>query len=529
MQSRDAKGGFTLTELLVSTAIFAILMTSIGALFVASLHAVKAGYQSQEAFETSRGTFNVIQRDLTTVFTSRDFGQFYQFYGNEYGMMMVGLLQLRDANGREYSRIGRITYVMYPVVLKGGDGAFYVTEPFALDYNQKVGTTDIGRAPDFYRTRGVRYEGNDPNSDAGSREVAVCALVRYVEPGVSDLDAYPFDWNFLIDETENNPEFPAGNSAQSLRSQLNASLEVPNSLSTSPSDDLRILGRLNDSRDQMFAAKKRDLWLRMLSCQKYWIPRLVGGAALLPNPWGRVNPNTGVVTERCWLQGGSTISVVNPRDFIAVDNIGVFTPQNYWTTWPLLAYRTNGGYKPFFEFGRITADTTVDLMPFWNSNRQSYAGFQQLPNDGIDNDQDGIVDEFGERLVVAGMTDPGILDLDPNAYEFDGRDNDADGEIDEPGETFVNPIEQDGIDNNRDGTVDEPGETVDGAQAPGLPDGFTSYGSPLQPRLPEVVMVRVPMVFDPAYLKAPNFERSMELLIEVPTAYTRSQLAYEQP
>lgn len=466
MHYRDAKGGFTLTELLVSTAIFAILMTSIGALFVASLNAVKSGYQSQKVYEDARGTFNVIQRDLTTVFTSRDFGQYYQFYGNEYGMMMVGLLQLRDASGRDYTRIGRITYVIYPVVLRGGDNAFYVTEPFAIDYAKEVGVTDTGRAPDFHQTRGVRFAGNDPNSDAGSREVAICALVRYVEPGVSELDAYPFNWDDLIDETENNPEFPATSSPESLRSQLNDSLEVSNTLSLSPSNDLRILGRLDSARDQMFAAKKRDLWLKMLSCQKYWIPRLVGGQALLPNPWGRVDPNSGAVTERCWLRGGSTVSVVDPRDFVAVENIGVFTPQDYWTTWPLLAYRADGGYKPFFEFGRITADTSVDLMPFWNSNRQSYAGNIQLPNDGVDNDQDGLVDEPGERLVVAGMTDPAILLLDPNAYESDGRDNDADGQIDEPGETFVNPIEQDGLDNDGDGTIDEPGETIDSFNLP---------------------------------------------------------------
>lgn len=261
MKVREAKGEFTLTELLVSTAIFALLMTSVGALFVASLHAMRAGYQSQEAMELSRGTFNVLERDLTTMFTSRDGGQYHQFYGNEYGMMMVGMLRLRDENGREYNRIGRVTYVIYPVViarpepLPNGPNVFYVTQPFSLDYNKKIGVDNynpLQPAVDFYCTRGMRFSGNaeaDPET-----EIAVAALVRYVEPGVSDLDTFPFAWEALINDTEGNPEFPQTTSTESIRSQLNTVLEA-GTLSASPSNDLNFLARLNDSRDRMLAAK----------------------------------------------------------------------------------------------------------------------------------------------------------------------------------------------------------------------------------------------------------------------------------
>ncbi|MCC6155402.1 MAG: prepilin-type N-terminal cleavage/methylation domain-containing protein [Candidatus Hydrogenedentes bacterium] len=555
MKNFEAKGGFTLTELLVSTAIFALLMTSIGALFVASLHAMKRGYQTQQVMELSRGTFNVIERDLTTMFTSRDAGQYYQFYGNEYGMMMVGMLQLRDANGREYNRVGRVTYVIYPVVIRAPEPGlgFYVTQPFALDYSQKYGVQGYDPAQpdaDFHLTRGMRFspavEGNPEH------EIAVAALIRYVEPGVSDLDTYPFDWEALIQVTEGNPEFPQNTSSESIRSQLNDSLEA-GTLSTSPSDDLNFLARLNDARDQMLSAKKRDLWLKMLSCQKYWIPKLVGGSPILPNPWGRTDEN-GVVTERCWLRQGSTTVVVNPRDFVAVDSLGVFT-NDYWTTFPMAAYQPKSlfGYKPFFEFGRVTADTSTDLMPFWNANRRSYAGNLKFPNDGIDNDQDQMVDEngpdgvdndndglidepdeLGERMIVAGSSDPGVLLLDPNAFVRDGRDNDADGfPPDEPGEDLVHPIEADGIDNNFDGTIDEAGETIDSANLPHDPalmdQVYFSIGSPLQPRIPEVVLFRLPMIYPPAHFGAPTYERTMEQLVEVPTAYTRSKLAGAQP
>lgn len=66
---------------------------------------------------------------------------------------------------------------------------------------------------------------------------------------------------------------------------------------------------------------------------------------------------------------------------------------------------------------------------------------------------------------MARRTIPGILLLDPTAYERDGRDNDADGTIDEPGEDYLNPVrvlfESDNIDNDFDGTVDEAGEFID--------------------------------------------------------------------
>ncbi len=565
MKVREAKGGFTLTELLVSTAIFALLMTSVGALFVASLHAMRAGYQSQEAMELSRGTFNVLERDLTTMFTSRDGGQYHQFYGNEYGMMMVGMLRLRDENGREYNRIGRVTYVIYPVViarpepLPNGPNVFYVTQPFSLDYNKKIGVDNynpLQPAVDFHRTRGMRFSGNaeaDPET-----EIAVAALVRYVEPGVSDLDTFPFAWEALINDTEGNPEFPQTTSTESIRSQLNTVLEA-GTLSASPSNDLNFLARLNDSRDRMLAAKKRDLWLKMLSCQKYWIPKLVSGSPILPNPWGRLD-NTGNVIERCWLRDGSTTVVVNPRDFIAVDNLGVFT-NNYFTTFPMMASfpHSTPNYKPFFGYGRVAADIRPDLIPFWNASYLAFTGDCTYLPGGIDFDQNGDPGQLGERLIFGAPDDPGILLLDPTAYERDGRDNDADGTIDEPGEDYLNPVrvlfESDNIDNDFDGTVDEAGEFIDLRHAsdtldPILSEGdgidndldglidepdeatldrFASYASPLDPRIPEVVMVRLPMVYPPAHHGAPTFERTMEQLIEVPTAYTRSKLAGAQP
>lgn len=53
-----------------------------------------------------------------------------------------------------------------------------------------------------------------------------------------------------------------------------------------------------------------------------------------------------------------------------------------------------------------------------------------------------------------------------NDLSQDGLDNDNDGTIDEPDETTADPSDSfdavsDGIDNDNDGTIDEPGEAVE--------------------------------------------------------------------
>ena len=69
----------------------------------------------------------------------------------------------------------------------------------------------------------------------------------------------------------------------------------------------------------------------------------------------------------------------------------------------------------------------------------------QKASDGIDNDEDGTIDEYGEIPLLSEI----------RGWGTDGIDNDADGWTDEvPGDAT------DGIDNNNDGQIDEPGEFV---------------------------------------------------------------------
>ena len=69
----------------------------------------------------------------------------------------------------------------------------------------------------------------------------------------------------------------------------------------------------------------------------------------------------------------------------------------------------------------------------------------QKTEDGIDNNEDGEIDEYGEIPLLADIV----------FWDSDGIDNDADGYVDEtPGNAY------DGVDNNNDGLIDEDGEYI---------------------------------------------------------------------
>ena len=77
-------------------------------------------------------------------------------------------------------------------------------------------------------------------------------------------------------------------------------------------------------------------------------------------------------------------------------------------------------------------------------------GHLQKASDGIDNDEDGTVDEYGEIPLLSEI----------HGWATDGIDNDADGATDEiPGD------DTDGIDNNKDGEIDESGEFIAASEA----------------------------------------------------------------
>ena len=69
----------------------------------------------------------------------------------------------------------------------------------------------------------------------------------------------------------------------------------------------------------------------------------------------------------------------------------------------------------------------------------------QKTEDGVDNNEDSEIDEYGEIPLLADIV----------YWDSDGIDNDVDGYVDEtPGDAY------DGVDNNNDGSIDEEGEFV---------------------------------------------------------------------
>ena len=104
MAIHKRRQGFTLIEVLVSTAIFTILMSGLAALFVASLRAVKTGYQAMDANELARGVFDVLERDLAQGHTAREYGSYEQFHGTEFGYSMIGLVRAK----RQNATLGRV-------------------------------------------------------------------------------------------------------------------------------------------------------------------------------------------------------------------------------------------------------------------------------------------------------------------------------------------------------------------------------------------------------------------------------------
>lgn len=339
--------GFTLTELLVATAIFAIIMSAIVALFVASVRAVKSAYLASDAYETSRGAFSVVERDLSTVFTMRDYGDYYQFFGTPEGMTMIGVISRPPKPGetitaelKKRKTLGRITYVIFPVTVKyktspqTNPGDFAVTDPFDLP---QLNTRPV---PIQY----LDDKGNaDPTDDTiEDGLVGTVALLRFIEPGVEDLDTYPFDWNNLI----NDPE--VGNS---IKEELDASIANQYGIPQDSSDP-NILIRLNSVEREKLAAKKRELWIRMLAGQEYWIPLLQGFAPNLPNVWADG-----------WLDPDG--NALNPRDYVVAENIGVATPVGQVHTIPLFPMQvfgpTSDPVRSVFVIGNVNNSLNTEL------------------------------------------------------------------------------------------------------------------------------------------------------------------------
>ncbi len=223
---RGGGPGFTLVELLVAMAIMSLILTGLAAIFLGSMHAVRAGYRSMDAYENNRVAFQVLKHDLTAGFTSRDHGDVYNFHGEPYGMVYVGLAdQSRTYGESDDPRIARVSYVVRQIGL-----------------------------PEYDEIQVNRY---DPITGDRTVEIKqVYCLLRYVEYGQESLDYFAF----LEEQIRLGTGSPEGSNLVAELERVRAEYRVlPGGNVENPT-----AFRPAAAVEQIENAKKRELWLRML-------------------------------------------------------------------------------------------------------------------------------------------------------------------------------------------------------------------------------------------------------------------------
>lgn len=419
---RHRAHGFTLVELLVSLAIFAIVMTSAALLFASAVRTSKQGFQAQEAFEVARGVMDVVERDLSRAFTSREHGDDYSFYGTPIGFTYVGLISTEGSNT---SNLARVTYVIYHNALDQLTGAVSA-------YDSVEGGT-----------------------------VHTYNLLRYVEPGVDNLDAYPIPWGGQV-----------------------PSVELPFTLQDYVDQNVQLLGCPDAACDaQAERAFKSEIWIRMLAggdpalgIPSAWdtLPAFVGDPA---NPNDDLRPEDFAIAENVrylvgdgvtcdlenfepdfddlvFMYGNGNRCVLVLRD---ANDIPMFRPFDALTP---ATYKPDQGPIPFFTYWDIGVRRAAANPPtnkryepvalqFWDDNRN-------MVGDGINNDGDCLVGGEPSKCV------------------------------DETDEMFS-----------------------------------VNVGSPLDARLPIAVTVDFTLFYQSPYPGAPDFNRRFTQRIDIPTGYRR--------
>lgn len=115
-RARTGTAGFTLVEMLVSMAIFLVIMGSIALLISGTTRTVRQGYAMLNNMERARNALAVLEQDIKVAFTTDDTRGLTRFYGEPNGFMYLGAL--RDG------AFGRVAYVIRPA-----DDTFLVEMP----------------------------------------------------------------------------------------------------------------------------------------------------------------------------------------------------------------------------------------------------------------------------------------------------------------------------------------------------------------------------------------------------------------
>lgn len=317
-----AARGMSLVELLVAMVLFIVLLAGLSALFTGAISATRTGYLNQEAFERVRGSLKIIEQDLTGAFTAREYGDYYQFFGGPQGFCFVGTVE--DVG------LARVTYVVHPTAERVEFTASHVESYGALHTRLRNQVKSFGDPTLFTRfltAIGDQLPGvPDPSMDVTDNDfpaalrdaivdfpeihVTTQSLLRYVEPGVNDLDTFKIiradgsllQWPELdleLDLDDPRNDFYDADDRESMLLYLHlldafnpyvlpfdvipAGIEDLQGLiaSANPDEDMRSIYAhsatttvTRDTLETIYRAKRREIWIRMLAGEdglpKFW-------------------------------------------------------------------------------------------------------------------------------------------------------------------------------------------------------------------------------------------------------------------
>jgi len=448
-KSTQASNGFTLMELLVGMTIFIVIMASVTLMFNAVVRTSKIGYQNQIAYQVVRGVFDTIEQDVTRTFTSRETGHKNTFYGSPYGITFIGMVDLEDTGD---FNMARITYVIYTNSLNSDTNTLF-----------RQGYESVG----------------DDATDPTQRQTY--SLLRYVEPGVDNLESFPINWeDDIVDDT----------------------LGVYN-LRTSEIDPI-VAGFANcDGSIQCTEALERsikcELWLRMLS-----------GDDRVPRFWGNGSSvrEVGIITDN-----------LDPADYVLAENIlhierlAGYSPEDYTTydKWDDTVY-------PLIDNGAVDIalidldEVLIDPVTLLATDYQHFRDYRTAIGASVqaqDMVRDYVFSFKGKVESIQGTT----------KFNLEGND------------TGINDSILTSRDfafwNDRRNLEFTEGVSIAAAAATADPlfteDVISTESDIMDPDLPESVQLQITLFYPSPYAGAPDFEKTFTQQFDIPTALRREQ------
>ncbi len=353
-----------MAELLVAMAIFAVLVAGIATLFTAAIGSARNAREVSKAYEQGRVALGIMERDLTAAFTAREQAQTQQFYGQPDGYMFVGRLEA-TSSGSGSTGLCRSTFVIHPSIstevfetqLVEAWGVLRGHVQEQARHRAEIAGADAEAAMTDARALFDAMYPLPAGGDNGVIEVPVRvttnALLHIVEPGKSDLEDFDLpklpsspatapvylEWPYISlelpssnYETADNFVFSQANNPSLSDEDKNVAAAIkyalylelisainPSAKTQTPGTpaffayDLRRLiwavPGLNtlgtDAIQSLLAAKKREIWIRILSED----PTLLYGSA----------GAQAVIGNTCWIMWGAQGRQVG--DFVLAERI----------------------------------------------------------------------------------------------------------------------------------------------------------------------------------------------------------------